>query len=72
MAETAQALWYTGPGRSEIRNEALGPLAGGALRIRATHGGISRGTESLVAAGRVPASEHQRMRAPFMAGSFPF
>ncbi|MBV8190578.1 MAG: zinc-binding alcohol dehydrogenase [Alphaproteobacteria bacterium] len=72
MAETAQALWYTGQGRTEIREEPLGPLAGGVLRIRATHGGISRGTESLVAAGRVPASEHQRMRAPFMAGSFPF
>jgi hypothetical protein len=72
MAETAQALWYTGPGRSEIREEALVPLASGAVRVGATHGGISRGTESLVAAGRVPVSEHQRMRAPFMGGSFPF
>src|SRR5204862_6381007 len=33
---------------------------------------ISRGTESLVAAGRVPTSEFQRMRAPFMGGAFPF
>jgi NADPH:quinone reductase-like Zn-dependent oxidoreductase len=72
MAETAQALWYTGPGRTRIQDEALGPRADGAVRIRATHGAISRGTESLVAAGRVPASEHRRMRAPFMAGSFPF
>ena len=72
MAATAQALWYNGPGRAQIRDEALGPLASGAVRIRATHGAISGGTESLVAAGRVPASEHERMRAPFMAGSFPF
>jgi threonine dehydrogenase-like Zn-dependent dehydrogenase len=41
-------------------------------RVRALHGALSRGTESLVAAGRVPEGEFQRMRAPFMAGSFPF
>src|SRR5476649_1738008 len=35
-------------------------------------GAISRGTEALVAAGRVPASEFERMRPPFMAGNFPF
>jgi threonine dehydrogenase-like Zn-dependent dehydrogenase len=72
MAVTAQALWYVGPGQAEIRNEALGPLAAGAVRIHARHGAISRGTESLIAAGRVPPSEYQRMRAPFMAGDFPF
>src|SRR5262249_27555413 len=33
---------------------------------------ISRGTERLVATGRVPASEYERMRAPLMAGAFPF
>ncbi len=69
---TARALWYVGPGQAEIRNEVLGPLASGAVRVRAAHGAISRGTESLVAAGRVPSSEHRRMRAPFMAGDFPF
>ena len=36
------------------------------------YGAISRGTEALVFAGRVPASEHERMRAPFMGGRFPF
>ncbi len=36
------------------------------------YGAISRGTEALIAAGRVPESEYQRMRAPFMGGSFPF
>ena len=69
---TAWALWYVGPGQAEIRNEVLGPLAPGAVRVRSSHGAISRGTESLVAAGRVPSSEHRRMRAPFMAGDFPF
>ena len=69
---TAEALWYTAPGRAEIRREKLGPLAENMVRVRALHGAISRGTESLIAAGRVPASEYQRMRAPFMAGNFPF
>ncbi|MBS0526221.1 MAG: zinc-binding alcohol dehydrogenase [Proteobacteria bacterium] len=72
MAVTAQALWYVGPGQARIEDEMLGPLAAGAVRIRARHGAVSRGTESLVAAGRVPPSEYQRMRAPFMAGDFPF
>ena len=39
--------------------------------MRALFSGISRGTEALVFQGRVPASEHQRMRAPFQAGAFP-
>jgi threonine dehydrogenase-like Zn-dependent dehydrogenase len=34
--------------------------------------GISRGTERLVFAGEVPASEHARMRAPLQEGDFPF
>jgi len=72
MAETARALWYVGPGLMQIQEELLASPAAGTVRIRATHGAISRGTESLVAAGRVPPSEFQRMRAPFMAGAFPF
>ncbi len=71
-SETAQALWYVGPGRAEIRTERLPPLADGQVRVRALYGAISRGTEALIAAGRVPESEYQRMRAPFMAGDFPF
>lgn len=34
--------------------------------------GVSRGTERLVCEGRVPCSEHERMRAPFQQGDFPF
>jgi NADPH:quinone reductase-like Zn-dependent oxidoreductase len=70
--EEAHALWYVGPGRAEIRDEKLGSLAPGSVRVRALYGALSRGTEALIAAGRVPASEYQRMRAPFMAGNFPF
>ena len=70
--ETARALWYAGPGHAEIRPEMLGTLAPGAVRVRALHGALSRGTEALILAGRVPKSEFQRMRAPFMGGAFPF
>ena len=39
--------------------------------VRTLHSGISRGTETLVFAGRVPASQYQRMRAPFQDGELP-
>ncbi len=70
--ELAQALWYVGPGQAEIRPERLPPLADGQVRVRSRYSAISRGTEALIAAGRVPESEYQRMRAPFMGGTFPF
>src|SRR5262249_7530171 len=70
--ETAHALWYTAPGRAEIRSEPLAPRGPGEVRIDALFGGVSRGTERLVFTGAVPASEYERMRAPFMAGGFPF
>ena len=48
---SADALWYVGPGRAEIREERLKPLASGKVRVRALYGAISRGTEALIAAG---------------------
>jgi len=69
---TSKALWYVGAGRAEIRDEPLAEPGPGEVRIRALHSAVSRGTERLVLAGRVPPSEFERMRAPFMAGSFPF
>ncbi len=68
----ARALWYVAPGRAEIREERLALLAPGTVRVRALHGAVSRGTEALVSSGRVPDSEFERMRAPFMGGRFPF
>jgi NADPH:quinone reductase-like Zn-dependent oxidoreductase len=70
--QVAQALWYHGPGQADIRQETLAPPGVGEVRVRALFGAISRGTEALVLAGRVPESEFERMRAPFMAGNFPF
>lgn len=68
----AEALWYVGPGRAEIRaGSVMDPGASG-VRVRAHYGAISRGTERLVFSGKVPETEYQRMRAPFMSGAFPF
>ncbi len=71
MAEQARAFWITAPNRGEIRDETLpAPTAEQAL-VRTLFTGISRGTETLVFGGRVPPSEHTRMRAPFQVGEFP-
>ena len=69
---SAQALWYVGVGLAEIRDEVVPEPGPAEVSVRALHSAISRGTERLVLAGRVPPSEFERMRAPFMAGSFPF
>ena len=71
-ADIAQALWYVAPGRVEIREERLAAPRPGEVRVRALFGALSRGTEALVLAGRVPESEFERKRAPFMGGRFPF
>src|SRR3974390_2986958 len=67
-----KALWYVGRGRAELREERVAKPEQGALLVRALFGAISRGTERLVYSGRVPASEHERMRCPRMGGAFPF
>src|SRR3954467_5245453 len=68
----AKALWYVAPDRAELRQEAGAEAGPGEVRVRALYGAVSRGTERLVGQGRVPASEFERMRAPFMGGAFPF
>ena len=67
-----KALWYVAPGRAELRDEPISAPEPGEVRLRALYGAVSRGTERLVHAGRVPASEYARMRAPMMGGAFPF
>jgi threonine dehydrogenase-like Zn-dependent dehydrogenase len=70
-ADTARAFWVAAPGRGEIREEPISPPGGDEVLIRTEYSGISRGTEALVFNGRVPATEMQRMRAPFQRGDFP-
>jgi threonine dehydrogenase-like Zn-dependent dehydrogenase len=69
--DQARAFWVAEPGRGEIRAEVLPPPAAGETVVRTLFSGISRGTEALVFTGKVPRSEHDRMRAPFQAGEFP-
>jgi threonine dehydrogenase-like Zn-dependent dehydrogenase len=69
---TCESLWYVVPGRAEIRSEPLPEAGSGEVRVRTIYSGISRGTERLVFSGRVPETEYERMRAPFMGGAFPF
>jgi threonine dehydrogenase-like Zn-dependent dehydrogenase len=71
MTAPARSFWITAPGHGELRDEALPAPGPGDAVVRARFSGISRGSESLVFAGRVPESEWPRMRAPFQAGDFP-
>lgn len=68
----ARAFWTVAPGRGEIRDARLMPLAPGAVRVAALVSAVSRGTESLVFLGKVPQSQYQAMRCPFQDGAFPF
>ncbi len=67
-----RALWYVGRCEAQLREEEVPFPRSGEVLVRALFGAISRGTERLVYSGRVPGSEHERMRAPHMAGAFPF
>lgn len=70
--QMARSLWYTKPGVAELRTNPLGPPKPGEARVRMLWSGVSRGTERLVSAGAVPASEWERMRCPLQEGAFPF
>ena len=70
--DIASALWYCRQGHAEIRQETIRAPVEDEVRVRTLFSAISRGTETLVWSGKVPPSEFGRMRAPFMAGDFPF
>lgn len=67
-----RALWATAPDTCTIQEEELPVRAPDQALIRTLVTGISRGTERLVLAGRVPESQWPVMRAPLMGGDFPF
>lgn len=71
IGQQTRAFWVAEPGRGEIRIEPLEERGPGDVMVRTLFSGVSRGTESLVFKGQVPASERERMRAPFQAGSLP-
>jgi NADPH:quinone reductase-like Zn-dependent oxidoreductase len=68
----ARALWTIAPGIAELRAEALPARAPDQVLARMLASGISRGTERLVLAGKVPENQRGVMRCPLQAGDFPF
>lgn len=66
-----RAFWIEAAGRGALRsaNVSSGPDE---VVVRTRYSGISRGTESLVFRGGVPATERSQMRAPLQEGDFPF
>lgn len=68
----ALALWYTAPRECNLNEVTLPALGPDDCLLTTLWSGVSRGTERLVCEGRVPCSEHERMRAPFQQGDFPF
>ena len=71
MTGDARAFWISYPGAGEIRRVALPEPGDGDVLVRTLHTGISRGTETLVFRGGVPAAQHAAMRAPYQEGDFP-
>jgi NADPH:quinone reductase-like Zn-dependent oxidoreductase len=68
----ARALWTIAPGVAELRAEALPARAPDQVLARMLASGISRGTERLVLAGKVPENQWGVMRCPLQVGDFPF
>ncbi|WP_327028729.1 zinc-binding alcohol dehydrogenase [Micromonospora sp. NBC_01740] len=71
MTGEARAFWLRTPGEGEIRSAPLADPGPDEVLVRSRYSGVSRGTETLVFAGRVPADQHAAMRAPFQEGDFP-
>ncbi|WP_433608267.1 zinc-dependent alcohol dehydrogenase [Dactylosporangium sp. CA-139114] len=67
----AYAFWTTESG-GEIRPVEVPAPGEDEVLVRTLYSGVSRGTETLVFAGRVPPDQHEAMRAPFQEGGFPF
>ncbi|HEY1900535.1 MAG TPA: zinc-binding alcohol dehydrogenase [Steroidobacteraceae bacterium] len=65
------AFWIAAPGRGELRREGVPAPQAQEASVRTLYSGVSRGTESIIFGGHVPAGEYERMRAPFQAGQFP-
>lgn len=67
----ARAFWVTSPGHGELRDVQVPAPGPDEVLVQTRYSGISRGTETLVFRGRVPADQYDVMRAPFQSGDFP-
>src|SRR3954447_3029985 len=70
-SEVACAFWLRAPGQGEIRSVELAAPGPDDVVVQTLFSGVSRGTETLVFRGGVPAGQRARMRAPFQEGEFP-
>jgi threonine dehydrogenase-like Zn-dependent dehydrogenase len=71
MTGAARSFWLAAPGKGEIRDEPVREPARDEVLVRTLHTGVSRGTETLVFRGGVPANQYDVMRAPYQEGEFP-
>ena len=71
MAGEALAFWVCEPDRGEIRAVDVPDAGPEEVLVRTIRSAVSRGTETLVFRGGVPASQYAAMRAPFQDGHFP-
>lgn len=71
-AMLASAYWTVAEGRGELRSAHLRAPGDGEVLVRTLRSGVSRGTETLVHRGQVPAEVAETMRAPFQEGDFPW
>ena len=67
----ALAFWLREPGAGEIRPVSLPDPGPDDVVVKTLRSAVSRGTETLVFRGGVPASQYAAMRAPFQDGDFP-
>lgn len=65
------AFWVRSAGHGEIEPVHVSQHAADEVLVRTLFTGVSRGTETLVFRGEVPASQYDAMRAPFQEGDFP-
>ena len=71
MGDTARVFVRVAAGRGEVQDVPLSAPGPDEVLVRTLHSGVSRGTETLVFAGRVPEDQYDAMRAPFQRGDLP-
>jgi threonine dehydrogenase-like Zn-dependent dehydrogenase len=71
VSDTAVAFYTVRPGLGELRTVKLPTPGPEDVLVKTMWTGISRGTETLVFRGEVPARQYAAMRAPHQDGEFP-
>jgi threonine dehydrogenase-like Zn-dependent dehydrogenase len=71
MSREAFAFWVSTPGTGEIRPVPVPEPGPGEVLVRTLRSGVSRGSETLVFTGHVPANQYEAMRAPHQEGDLP-